>query len=43
MHEDMDVTSARYILKQGNIEFGSSHLEADKENLVRIGSQLRLD
>ncbi len=43
MHEDMDVTSARYILNKGNIEFGSSHLEADKESLAEIGSQLRLD
>ena len=43
MHEDMDVTSARYILNPGNPEFGSSHLSEDMESLLKVGSELRMD
>ena len=43
MHEDMDVTSARYILNPGNPEFGSSHLKQDIESLLSAASELRLD
>ena len=43
MHEDMDVTSARYILNPGNPEFGSSHLKEDMESLMRVGLEMRID
>ena len=43
MHEDMDVTSARYILSPGNPKFGSSHLKEDIESLLTVGPELRLD
>ena len=43
MLEDMDVTSARYILNPGNPEFGSSHLKEDMEHLLTAGSEIRID
>ena len=43
MQEKTDITSARYILNPENLQFGSSHLEADKESLFRVESELRLD
>ena len=43
MHEKMDITSARYILNPKNLQFGSLHLRADKESLVEVESELRLD
>ena len=43
MHENMDVTSARYILSPGNPEFGSSHLKEDMDRLLTVGSEIRID
>jgi histidine triad (HIT) family protein len=40
MHEKTDITSARYILNSEPIRFGSSHLEADQESLLRVKSEL---
>ena len=41
IHEKTDITSGRYILSPDRLQFGSSHLRADRESLLAAKARLR--
>ncbi|EKD45050.1 MAG: Histidine triad protein [uncultured bacterium] len=43
MHEKGDITSARYIVNSRDIQFCSSHLQVNKEILIKTRTKLQLN
>lgn len=42
MHEQTDITSARYIVRPEKVEFRSAHLQADRASLERVKAKVKL-
>ncbi len=40
IHEKMDITSARYMVTTGKVEWSSTHLRTDAESLKRVRDEL---